>query len=340
MFKSLSSLFFFAFIIVGCSKNQASNPLKIPVKTVPDSLKSVITILAGSVEGFADGTGNKALFNHPTGAAFDLNGNLLIADEFNNRIRKITPLGVVTTLAGNGIKVDADGPELTASFFNPISLTVDKSGNIIIVDIGKPGGGYNLRKISNTGNVTTMPVIYNGQEIHHRLSSLVIDETGNIFVWDMDANDIKKIGPSGSVSSITFPSFPLYTGIVSGFAFDTAGNLFISNANEARVFKVKTDGSIALFSTSYTKAVDGANIQVNNTSPSSIVIDKNDNLFLSDFQSIRLITKGGFATTAVINCYPGLAFYNYLQINAIDAAGSIYIPDASNNLIRKIAFLP
>jgi sugar lactone lactonase YvrE len=117
----------------------------------------VVTTLAGvqGVGGFDDGTGNAALFNQPEGLATDNAGNLYLADTANSTIRKITPAGVVTTIAGlptiSGLE---DGPGATALFKHPQALCVDANGNIFVADTGNAA----IRKIDTAWNVTTLPL--------------------------------------------------------------------------------------------------------------------------------------------------------------------------------------
>lgn len=105
---------------------------------------AVTTIAGSGTAGKADGKGALASFNNPTGIAVDGSGNLYIGDYGNNAIRKITPDGTVSTIAGNGVAGFADGPALNASFNNPQDLVVDASGNIYVAD----SGNNRIRKIS------------------------------------------------------------------------------------------------------------------------------------------------------------------------------------------------
>ena len=106
----------------------------------------------GWAEGYQDRAGENALFNTPSGLALDRNGNIYVADTGNNRIRKITPQGMVSTVAGNGRAGYADGPTAQAQFDGPIGLAVDVRGNIYVADT------YNnrLRKITPDGQVSTL----------------------------------------------------------------------------------------------------------------------------------------------------------------------------------------
>src|SRR5207244_13172639 len=100
-------------------------------KLAPDGS---VSTLAGTVEAFADGSGSQAAFNTPSGLAIDAKGNLFIADTGNNRIRKITPQGLVSTLAGEGTAGYLDCPATQATFDGPIGVAVDGVGNIYVAD--------------------------------------------------------------------------------------------------------------------------------------------------------------------------------------------------------------
>src|SRR5688572_6253919 len=98
------------------------------------ALDGTISTLAGGSEGFSDGVGAEASFNTPSGLALSSDGNLFVADTGNNRIRKITPEGQVSTVAGDGTAGYADGPAAQAQFNGPIGVAVDASGKIYVAD--------------------------------------------------------------------------------------------------------------------------------------------------------------------------------------------------------------
>ncbi len=162
------------------------------------SLAAGISILAGNRSaGSTDGAGSAASFNKPAGIAIDGNGNVYVADNGNNKIRKITVAGVVTTLAGTGNAGLADGTGTAASFNNPIGITVDGSGNVYVVD----NGNNKIRKITANGAVTTLAgtgIAGSGDGIGSEASfnnpiGITIDKKGNLYVTDNGNNKIRMI---------------------------------------------------------------------------------------------------------------------------------------------------
>jgi len=112
----------------------------------------VVTTYAGSTQGYSDGNATSAQFSSPRGLAFDAQGNLYVADAYNARIRKITPAGVVTTVAGNGNYSSIDGPVATASIYDPVDVAVDTAGNIYVSE----AIGTMISTISTYGLLSTI----------------------------------------------------------------------------------------------------------------------------------------------------------------------------------------
>lgn len=173
---------------------------------------------AGAVSTFAgggpgspgnqNGTGIGAQFNHPTGIAIDSSDNLYVTDTGNGTIRKITPGGVVTTIAGSpGLFGSSDGTGSAARFNDPVGVAVDRSRNLYIADTGNS----TIRKVTPGGVVTTLAgkagqiggTDGTGSNARfNRPEGLGIDASGNLFVADTDNHTIRKITPSGVVTSI------------------------------------------------------------------------------------------------------------------------------------------
>lgn len=161
----------------------------------------VVSLLAGSTtgtSGYQDGTGSTALFNYPSGIAVGPDNNIYVADQDNNRIRKITPAGVVTTLAGSGTKGTVDGSSSTAQFASPHGITIDPNGNIYVADEYSNA----VRKIAPNGSVYTIAGndatagFANGTsdiaKFNHPIG-LAVAPNGSLYVVERNGNRIRII---------------------------------------------------------------------------------------------------------------------------------------------------
>jgi len=158
----------------------------------------VVTTLAGSgTAGFVNGTGTAASFFEPGGVAVDSSGNVYVGDVGNSVIRKITPGGVVTTLAGSGSVGFANGPATVAMFYEPYDIAVDSGGNVYVAD----AGNNMIRKITSNGVVTTLAgggpcCAVNAFGIAASFgapSGVAVDTSENVYVADEGDNLIRKI---------------------------------------------------------------------------------------------------------------------------------------------------
>jgi hypothetical protein len=144
----------------------------------------VVTTLAGSIQSYADGTGTTAQFNMPYNVAGDLQGNYLITDFFNNRVRKMTPSGAVTTFAGSGSWNAMDGSLLTASIYQPTDIAINATGNIYLCD-----GNSKIRWITPEGMVRTINtnITFSGPQ------GIAVDNNDVVYISDYYNNRICKV---------------------------------------------------------------------------------------------------------------------------------------------------
>ncbi|RZT06244.1 Sugar lactone lactonase YvrE [Duganella sp. CF402] len=215
--------------------------------------EGVVSTVAGAAEiGYADGPGAQARFNTPLGITVDSAGNLYVADTLNLRIRKITPAGVVSTIAGSGARGAADGAALQASFNNPYGVAVDKAGNVLIADTLN----HLVRKLGTDGTVSTLAGHDNGvdagdgqgtQASLKQPSGITVDGDGNLYVAELGGK-VRSISPSGYVATIAgqyaAPGSVDGLGSVAtfttphGIALDATGKLYIGDPGAGRVRKI------------------------------------------------------------------------------------------------------
>ena len=190
------------------------------------SRDGMVTTIAGLPReaGSADGTGTEARFRYPVGVAVDPDGNLLVADSENFTIRKVTPAGVVTTVAGTPGQWGADDGEAhQARFDYPYGVAVDAAGNILVVDYGN----QTVRRISTDGIVSTLDPAHS----FFGPFGLVARASGEIVVTDWDASAIRRLTPDGAVSTLLGrPGIPgTADGALDLFAGSTTSTSFVDS---------------------------------------------------------------------------------------------------------------
>ena len=221
------------------------------------SAAGVVSTLAGSTQGYANGTGTAARFNNPSGVAVDAAGNVFVTDTFNYRIRKITPAGVVSTLAGSGIAGFANGSGTAAQFNKTYGIAVNDTGSIFVAD----ALNHRVRKITASGVVTTFAgSVYgyaNGNGTAAKFSypyGITVDATDNVYVTDAEDNRIRKITIAGMVSTLAGSGIGGFADGIGttaqfinpcGVTVDAVGSVFISDATNHRIRKITNSLSTA-----------------------------------------------------------------------------------------------
>lgn len=202
----------------------------------------VVSTLAGSTAGFADGTGAAAKFMQPLDVVADDQGNVYVADNTSHRIRKVTPAGVVTTLAGDGTAGYQDGTGTAAKFKNPSGLTLDLDGNIIVAD----RLNNRIRKITPAGVVTTVAGsgtsgLQEGDALTAKFADpygVVVDAGGNILVAELTNARIRQITPAGQVSTLAGSSAGFADGLSNTAKFNQPTDLAVGSDGKIYVAEV------------------------------------------------------------------------------------------------------
>ena len=217
---------------------------------------SITTLAGNEVSGFANGT-RDARFHSPRGIAVDKWGNLYVADERNHSIRKVTPSGHVGTLAGgiagfaeaDGIAGFADGDATNARFYFPGKIAVDRAGNLYVAD----RGNHRIRKLTPSGMVSTLAGSIAGfvdgsrsVAMFNQPRGIAVDAEGNLYVADTMNHRIRKVTPSGVVSTLAGSTKGSADGIGSaaqfnephGIAVDAAGNLYVADNGNGHIRKL------------------------------------------------------------------------------------------------------
>ncbi len=324
---------------------------------------TVSTFAGGGSPGSADGTGTYASFNFPFAVALDSAGNIYVVDAANNKIRKITPAGVVTTFAGSGASGSADGTGTAASFNSPRGIVVDSAGNIYVADTNN----NLIRKITPTAVVTTLAgsgalgsADGTGTAASFRGPfGIALDSTGNIYVGDINNNKIRKITPAGVVTTFagsgdsgsadgtgTAASFFLPGGV----AVDSAGNIYVADTLSNKIRKITPAAVVTTLAGSGTLgSADGTGTAASFSSPSGVTVDLAGNIYVGDSlnNKIRKITPAAVVTTLAGIGTQGFddgtgtsATFRSPRGIALDSAGNIYVADTNNHLIRKLTSDP
>jgi sugar lactone lactonase YvrE len=303
-----------------------------------------VTTVAGGIYGFADGPAETAGFKDAYGLAVDKHGNIFVADAGNHRIRKITPEGTVSTVAGNGTAGYADGPAAEAQFHFPHGIALDNYDNLYVAD------HYNnlIRKITPDGVVSTLA----GQLTRGYVDAtgiaakfngpmdVAVDGTGNVFVSDEQNRCIRKVNPAGQVTTVG----PQTLDVPEGIEIDGAGNLYVMMTGSSRICKISQTGILTIIAGREFGFVDGPVDNAQFRHPEGLAIHADGSIYIGDFgnHAVRKISKDGIVSTVAGGTKgfaDGLgrdAKFDTPSGIAIDVHGNIYVADTSNSRIRKL----
>lgn len=313
-----------------------------------------VSTLAGSTNGYVDGIGTNAKFLGPSGVDVDPDGNIIVADRVNHRIRKVTPSGVVTTIAGS-VEGFADGPGASALFSYPMNLTVDNSGVIYVTD----SFNHRIRKIMPDGTVSTLAGSAPGY-VDGTVSNALFDypegifaaPNGIIYVTDSSNHCIRKIMPDGTVTTLAGGTIGNADGIGTaaqfwnpcGIVVDSNGTAYVTEKHH-RIRKITDTGVVTTFVGNGTSGyLDGVGTAARVNAPFDITMDSSGILYIADSSNnrIRKIMPDGTISTfagstqgSIDGVGTAAKFYYPIGI-CLSNSGELFIGESGGGKIRKI----
>ena len=266
-----------------------------------------MTYAGGEADGFEDGSAEDALFNGPTGVTITPSGDLLVADQENHCIRKVSSAdGKVSTVAGCREEGFRDGPAAEAMFNCPTGVACDKHGNIFVVD----GGNHRIRKVGADGTVSTL------------------------------AGSGKKGYQDGAGAQARF-NYP------GGIATDKKGNVYVADYGNHRIRMISADGNVKTLAGSGKQGnADGAALAAEFSFPQGLAVDPlSGDVLVADYgnECIRMLSpETGIVSTVAGTGEPGFddgdkATFNQPRGVACDGKGNVYLADRGNHAVRIIS---
>ncbi len=310
--------------------------------------------------GSADGMGELARFKEPSGLAVDRQGNVYVGDYNNYTLRKISPGGMVSTMAGAaGIPGIEDGQGSMARFSKLGGVAVDAVGNVVVTDTDN----FTIRRINGEGTVSTLAgrAYVQGDTDgttnarFRRPKGIALDGGGNAYVVGVGA--VRKITPAGVVSTLagknsvggsadgTGPEARF--NLATATAVDIAGNIFVADTLNHTIRRVSQAGVVTTIAGKAGEwgSADGLGLEARFNHPCGVAVDGQGTLFVADAgnQTIRRLKPDGRVSTiggqvgqaGHTNGIAGAALFSNPQELAVDLAGNLYLADMDNNAIRK-----
>ena len=315
--------------------------------------QDITTVAGGAINDGRMAT--SASLNWPAQTVFDQAGNLYIADEYNARVRKVSPAGKISTFAGTGITgYSGDGGKAKkATLGEPTGIAVDHKGNVFIADTL----ALAIRKVDKTGTISTF--VWNEFGTFTLLNSLAIDKDGNVLATDLCS--IWKITPTLEVTSIAGvpgdcgyngDDIPAYNALLDtpfGLALDSQNNLYIADTYNSRIRMVDSQGIIHTVAGIGTCGFSGDGGLATNAmicDPWDVGVDRQGNLFIADSDNnrIRHVDKSGTIETIAGTGHfefngdgrPALQTSMYPLSITVDPSGQVYLTDFSSFRVRTI----
>ena len=317
----------------------------------PSASPGKIALLAGDVGGHGnlDGARSNATFYGIQSLTVDPAGNLMVAEAGNHALRKISPEGTVSTVAGGDmVAALADGQGAAAKFLNPQFVAADAKGNWYVSD----KGDY-IRKVTPQGTVTTMASVSTDSNCQsssmyfcHVGKPLAVDAAGAVYFTAN--NQLRKLGANGqmetlvnAISSKGIPT-PAFSFVYqpSGLVVDAQGTIYIADRNQPVIRKVSPAGAMTILAGTEesSQAVDGQGSAARFVELQAITMDALGNLYVLEGNgAIRKVTPAGLVSTARQPTQTWGSGWSYSFTGfARDAAGNFYLSAVGNTAILKI----
>jgi uncharacterized protein (TIGR03437 family) len=310
-----------------------------------DANGTITTVAGNGMAGFSGdgGPAANAQLNDPLNVLADGSGNLFIADSGNNSIRKVTPDGLIATIAGGGASDPGDGgPATRAVVSAPSGMAIDAGGNLYIAD----RQNMRVRRIAPGGTISTVAgngtAGYSGDggpAVAAQLylpTTVAVDSFGNLFIADFANNVLREVSSAGVITTVGARTF--YE--PSGVALDGSGNLYVTDQQYDHVLKVVVSpgiaSSVAVAGNGLASySGDGGPATAAQLSlPSGVAVDASGNIYISDLLNsrVRRVTPGGIIAT--VAAAPNLIYPGAL---ALDSAGNLYIADTGRSVVLKLS---
>jgi sugar lactone lactonase YvrE len=345
-------------------------------KVAPDGTMRLVAGLRKPGFGGDGGKATDGLLNSPTGVALDRQGNLYISDTGNHVIRKVSPAGVITTVAGvrpgntpNFGTFGDGGPALAAALNQPLLITLDRNGDLLIAD----SGNRRVRLLVLSSPAPTLRTVAGRwQDIGdggparaaglYRPHGVAVDKAGNVFIADTGNNRIRKVSPEGMITTVAGDGEAGFRGDGQNAAramlsapwdlvFDAAGHLLFSDRDNFRVRRISPEGVIQTVAGSGEPSDTPGALNIREAAlwlPLSLAVDPKGYAYVSTNGRVRQLdfTFGHIRDFAGRPFAPFLfggdsgpaveALIGYATGIAADSLGSIWISDGPNQVVREV----
>jgi trimeric autotransporter adhesin len=334
-------------------------------------LPVIVTVAGTGDKGFSGdgGPATSAHLNRVSGVAADAAGNIYIADSFNRRVRRISPSGIISTVAGDGTDNHSGdgGPATSAQIGYPYGVAVDGAGSLYISDYSN----HRVRRVSLSGTITTVAGSgvggYSGDSGPATSAQLTapfgvaVDRAGNLYIADSDAACIRSVSPSGVISTVAGTGVEGFSGdegpaisalldSPSYVALDNAGNLYVTDSGNNRVRRISPSGIITTVAGNGTRGYSGDGGPATSarlSSPQGVAVDEPGNVCFADSGNnrVRCVSPAGVISTVAGNGEGGFSGDGGPATSAavspyavaLDNAGNLYIADYFRNRIRRVS---